>query len=125
MFGEKTIVGRETVVTNNNQMKLPNFTNAEENDHIILSKRGKSIMLVNSNEYFGLIRNYEKMLGKAKSASDYGQLKRLIQSLYKNILDTTHCDKDLNITLPLDLNWDKVFCKGENKHLILSKSRKK
>ena len=131
MFGEKDIIGMEYVkLTNNNKLKLPDFTYAYSKDKLILTRLGENLAIFNYDSYLSIIYELEDKYFDEKDLNEKKRLEKLIKKFYYSIIRDIICDKYCMITIPKNISFkDKIYsneilCVGERNHLILKPIKK-
>lgn len=98
MFGDKPIYGQSTVHPDSKgRVVLPSFTQAEENDQLLIIKDPNGIRISKEQMIDEYIVHLEKMLKEEFNPLRRQPIEDTLNSLYEKILKSVSCDRQHRI----------------------------
>lgn len=136
MFGEKLIIGNaQGKLDEKGRIKLPPFTNAEENDEIIIEKitedSNVTLKLHIYQKYFDIIKRFQELRDNATSTEDFLKYDTEIEKICSLLKHTATIDKQRRLQLPKYFfetsdwhNEDEIEFIGLGSSLLIRKQNK-
>lgn len=136
MFGDKIIIGNvKGKIDEKGRIKLPSFTNAEENDELIIEKITEedeiTLKIHIYKKYFEIIKRFQNLRDNATSTDEFIKYDSEIEKICTFLKHQANVDKQRRIQLPKFLfensNWkngEEVEFIGLGSSLLIKKQKK-
>jgi len=136
MFGEKLIIGNTSgKIDEKGRIKLPSFTNAEENDQLIIEKISEdgevTLKLHIYQKYFDIIKRFQDLRDSATSTEEFFKYDSEIEKICSFLKHSITIDKQRRIQLPKQFfetstwnNSEEIEFIGLGSSLLIRKQNK-